>query len=135
MPPSTRAGQTGRDDDQATTGNGREEGWLTLVVRILQLANPALTAEEAIVWAMGLVNISNQVSGVASPRPGSGGSTGAILVLSNRSATIDLCDSYRLVRQQLGGVGMNVVCYCRSRLTTVDTPFRGGSARSILIRR
>ncbi|SOV04850.1 uncharacterized protein UDID_17211 [Ustilago sp. UG-2017a] len=63
MPPSTRAGQTGReerDDDQATVGNGREEGWLTQVVRILQLANPALTAEEAIVRAMGLVNISNQ---------------------------------------------------------------------------
>ncbi|KAJ1028891.1 hypothetical protein NDA18_002915 [Ustilago nuda] len=30
------------------------------VVRILQLANPALTADEAIVRAMGLVNISNQ---------------------------------------------------------------------------
>ena len=30
------------------------------VVRILQLANPALTAEEAIVWVMGLVTISNQ---------------------------------------------------------------------------
>ncbi|KAJ1587645.1 hypothetical protein NDA15_007303 [Ustilago hordei] len=60
MPPSTRAGQVGRDDDQATAGNGREEGWLTQVVRILQLANPALMAEEAIVRAMGLVNISNQ---------------------------------------------------------------------------
>ncbi|SOV03357.1 uncharacterized protein UDID_18647 [Ustilago sp. UG-2017a] len=60
MPPSTRAGQTGRDDDQATAGNGQEEGWLTQVVRILQLANLALTAEEAIVRAMGLVNISNQ---------------------------------------------------------------------------
>ncbi|KAJ1044174.1 hypothetical protein NDA10_000389 [Ustilago hordei] len=61
MPPSTRAGQTGRgDDDQTTTGNGQEEGWLTQVVRILQLANPALSAEEAIVRAMGLVNISNQ---------------------------------------------------------------------------
>ncbi|SOV08799.1 uncharacterized protein UDID_17739 [Ustilago sp. UG-2017a] len=60
MPPSTRAGQTGRDDDQATAGNGQEEGWLTQVVRILQLANPALTAEEAIVQAMGLVNVSNQ---------------------------------------------------------------------------
>ncbi|SOV09289.1 uncharacterized protein UDID_18549 [Ustilago sp. UG-2017a] len=61
MPPSTRAGQTGRDDDQATAGNGREEGWLTQVVRILQLANPALTAEEAIVRAMSLVNVGNQV--------------------------------------------------------------------------
>ncbi|SOV09504.1 uncharacterized protein UDID_19001 [Ustilago sp. UG-2017a] len=60
MPPSTRAGQTGRDDDQATAGNGREEGWLTQAVRILQLANPALTAEEAIAQAMGLVNINNQ---------------------------------------------------------------------------
>ncbi|KAJ1041495.1 hypothetical protein NDA11_004235 [Ustilago hordei] len=61
MPPSTRAGQTGRgDDDQMTTGNGQEEGWLTQVVRILQLANPALTAEEAIVRAMGLISISNQ---------------------------------------------------------------------------
>ncbi|SOV02452.1 uncharacterized protein UDID_19460 [Ustilago sp. UG-2017a] len=60
MPPSTRAGQTGRDDDQATAGNGREEGWLTQAVRILQLANPALTAEEAIARAMGLVNINNQ---------------------------------------------------------------------------
>ncbi|SOV07412.1 uncharacterized protein UDID_18902 [Ustilago sp. UG-2017a] len=61
MPPSTRAGQTGRgDDDQATTGNGQEEGWLMQVVRILQLANPALTAEEAIVRAMGLISISNQ---------------------------------------------------------------------------
>ena len=65
MPPSTRAGQTGReerDDDQAaaTAGNGREEGWLTQVVRILQLANPALTAEEAIVRAMSLVNVGNQ---------------------------------------------------------------------------
>ncbi|SOV04457.1 uncharacterized protein UDID_17093 [Ustilago sp. UG-2017a] len=65
MPPSTRAGQTGReerDDDQAaaTAGNGHEEGWLTQVVRILQLANPALTAEEAIVQAMSLVSISNQ---------------------------------------------------------------------------
>ncbi|KAJ1574117.1 hypothetical protein NDA12_004686 [Ustilago hordei] len=61
MPPSTRAGQTGRgDDDQTTTSNGQEEGWLTQVVRILQLANPALSAEEAIVRAMGLVNISNQ---------------------------------------------------------------------------
>ncbi|UTT96537.1 hypothetical protein NDA17_001997 [Ustilago hordei] len=60
MPPSTRAGQVGRDDDQATAGNGQEEGWLMQVVRILQLANPALMAEEAIVRAMGLVNISNQ---------------------------------------------------------------------------
>ncbi|KAJ1028838.1 hypothetical protein NDA18_002863 [Ustilago nuda] len=63
MPPSTRAGQTGReerDDDQTAAGNAREEGWLTQVVRILQLANPALTADEAIVRAMGLVNISNQ---------------------------------------------------------------------------
>ncbi|SYW86936.1 uncharacterized protein UHO2_06153 [Ustilago hordei] len=65
MPPSTRAGQTGReerDDDQAamTVGNGWEEGWLTQVVRILQLANPVLTAEEAIVRAMGLVSISIQ---------------------------------------------------------------------------
>ncbi|KAJ1041320.1 hypothetical protein NDA10_006503 [Ustilago hordei] len=61
MPSSTRAGQTGRgDDDQTTTGNGQEEGWLTQVVRILQLANPALTAEEAIVRAMGLISISNQ---------------------------------------------------------------------------
>ncbi|SOV01359.1 uncharacterized protein UDID_17638 [Ustilago sp. UG-2017a] len=65
MLPSTRAGQTGReerDDDQAaaTAGNGREEGWLTQVVRILQLVNPALTAEEAIVRAMSLVNVGNQ---------------------------------------------------------------------------
>ncbi|SOV02839.1 uncharacterized protein UDID_18046 [Ustilago sp. UG-2017a] len=65
MPPSTRAGQTGReerDDDQvaAAVGNSWEEGWLTQVVRILQLANPALTAEEAIVRAMGLISISNQ---------------------------------------------------------------------------
>ncbi|SOV08772.1 uncharacterized protein UDID_17725 [Ustilago sp. UG-2017a] len=62
MPPLTRARQTGRDDDQAAaaTGNGREEGWLTQVVRILQLVNPALMAEEAIVWAMGLVSISGQ---------------------------------------------------------------------------
>ncbi|SOV06564.1 uncharacterized protein UDID_17524 [Ustilago sp. UG-2017a] len=59
MPPSTRAGQAG-DDDQVTTGNGPEEGWLTQVVRILQLENPALPAEEAIVWAMGLVSINNQ---------------------------------------------------------------------------
>ncbi|SOV07377.1 uncharacterized protein UDID_18891 [Ustilago sp. UG-2017a] len=65
MPPSTQAGQTGReerDDDQVamTAGNGQEEGWLTQVVKILQLANPALTAEEAIVRVMGLVSISNQ---------------------------------------------------------------------------
>ena len=61
MPPSTRAGQTGRgDDDQTTTSSGQEEGWLTQVVRILQQANPALSAEEAIVRAMGLVNNSNQ---------------------------------------------------------------------------
>ncbi|KAJ1044343.1 hypothetical protein NDA10_000352 [Ustilago hordei] len=61
MPPSTRAGQMGRgDDDQTTTGNRQEEGWLMQVVRILQLANPALTAEEAIVRAMGLISISNQ---------------------------------------------------------------------------
>ncbi|UTT96699.1 hypothetical protein NDA17_004741 [Ustilago hordei] len=65
MPPVTRAGQTRRDerdDDQvaAAAGNGQEEGWLMQVVRILQLANPALMAEEAIVWAMGLVTISNQ---------------------------------------------------------------------------
>ncbi|SOV04849.1 uncharacterized protein UDID_17210 [Ustilago sp. UG-2017a] len=60
MPPLTRAGQSGRDDDQAAAGNGREEGWLMQVVKILQLANPALTAEEAIVQAMSLVNISNQ---------------------------------------------------------------------------
>ncbi|SOV01597.1 uncharacterized protein UDID_18137 [Ustilago sp. UG-2017a] len=65
MPPSTQAGQTGReerDDDQAATtvGNGRKEGWLTQVVRILQLANPALTVEEAIVQAMSLVNVGNQ---------------------------------------------------------------------------
>ncbi|SOV05793.1 uncharacterized protein UDID_18522 [Ustilago sp. UG-2017a] len=46
MPPSTRAGQTGRDDDQAAAATGN--------------ANPALTAEEAIVWAMGLVSISGQ---------------------------------------------------------------------------
>ncbi|KAJ1599390.1 hypothetical protein NDA14_000588 [Ustilago hordei] len=61
MPPSTRAGQAGRgDDDQVTTANGPKEGWLMQVVRILQLANPVLTAEEAIIWAMGLVNINNQ---------------------------------------------------------------------------
>ncbi|SOV06148.1 uncharacterized protein UDID_19416 [Ustilago sp. UG-2017a] len=65
MPPSTRAGQTGReerDNDQAAAiaGNGREEGWLTQVVRILQLANPALTAEEAIIRVMSLVNVGNQ---------------------------------------------------------------------------
>ncbi|SYW81750.1 uncharacterized protein UHO2_00254 [Ustilago hordei] len=62
MPPLTRAGQTGRDDEQAAvaTGNSQEEGWLTQVVRILQLANPALTAEEVIVQAMGLVSISGQ---------------------------------------------------------------------------
>ena len=61
MPPSARDGQTGRgDDDQATAGNGHEEGWLTQVVKILQLANPVLTAEEAIVRAMSLVSISNQ---------------------------------------------------------------------------
>ncbi|SOV09313.1 uncharacterized protein UDID_18552 [Ustilago sp. UG-2017a] len=60
MPPLTRAGQMERDDDQATVGNGREEGWLMQVVRILQLVNLALTAEEVIVRAMGLVNISNQ---------------------------------------------------------------------------
>ncbi|KAJ1035149.1 hypothetical protein NDA18_000746 [Ustilago nuda] len=63
MLPSTRAGQTerdDRDDDQVTTGSRREEGWLMQVVRILQLANPALTAEEAIVRAMSLINVSNQ---------------------------------------------------------------------------
>ncbi|KAJ1023647.1 hypothetical protein NDA18_004634 [Ustilago nuda] len=65
MPPSTRAGQTGReerDDDQAAaaTGNGRKEGWLTQIVRILQLANLALTAEEVIVRAMSLVSVGNQ---------------------------------------------------------------------------
>ncbi|KAJ1037440.1 hypothetical protein NDA10_007409 [Ustilago hordei] len=65
MPPSTRAGQMGReerDDDQAATtmGNGCEEGWLTQVVRILQLANLALTVEEAIVQAMSLISISSQ---------------------------------------------------------------------------
>ncbi|SYW79541.1 uncharacterized protein UHO2_04184 [Ustilago hordei] len=61
MPPLTRAGQTGRgDDDQTTTGNGQEEGWLMQVVRILQLANPALMAKEAIMRAMGLISISNQ---------------------------------------------------------------------------
>ena len=54
MLPSTRAGQTGReerDDDQAavTVGNGCKEGWLMQIVRILQLANLALTAEEAII--------------------------------------------------------------------------------------
>ncbi|SPC65512.1 related to retrotransposon protein [Ustilago sp. UG-2017b] len=55
-------GREERDDDQAaaTAGNGHEEGWLTQVVRILQLANPALTAEEAIVRAMSLVNVGNQ---------------------------------------------------------------------------
>ncbi|KAJ1036703.1 hypothetical protein NDA10_001997 [Ustilago hordei] len=61
MPPLTRAGQTGRgDDDQTTTGNRQEEGWLMQVVRILQLVNPALMAEEAIMRAMGLISISNQ---------------------------------------------------------------------------
>ncbi|SOV06171.1 uncharacterized protein UDID_19424 [Ustilago sp. UG-2017a] len=65
MPPLTQAGQTGREereDDQvaAAVGSGQEEGWLTQVVRILQLANPALTAEEAIVRVMGLISISNQ---------------------------------------------------------------------------
>ncbi|SYW74270.1 uncharacterized protein UHO2_01135 [Ustilago hordei] len=65
MPPSTRAGQTGReerDDDQAaaTAGNGCKEGWLTQVVRILQLANLALTVEEAIVQVMSLISISSQ---------------------------------------------------------------------------
>ncbi|KAJ1034208.1 hypothetical protein NDA18_001073 [Ustilago nuda] len=65
MPPSTRAGQMGReerDDDQAATatGNGRKEGWLTQIVRILQLANLALTVEEAIVQAMSLVSVGNQ---------------------------------------------------------------------------
>ncbi|SOV03191.1 uncharacterized protein UDID_18345 [Ustilago sp. UG-2017a] len=62
MPPLTRAGQSERDDDQAAAGNGQEEGWLTQVVKTLQLANPALTAEEVIVQAMSPVNISNQVS-------------------------------------------------------------------------
>ncbi|KAJ1585053.1 hypothetical protein NDA11_002754 [Ustilago hordei] len=62
MPPLTRARQTGRDDEQvaAATGNGREEGWLMQVVRILQLVNPALMAKEAIIRAMGLVSISGQ---------------------------------------------------------------------------
>ncbi|SOV02005.1 uncharacterized protein UDID_18931 [Ustilago sp. UG-2017a] len=61
MLPSTRAGQMGRgDDDQVTAGNGHEEGWLMQVVKILQLANSALTAEEAIVRAMSLISISNQ---------------------------------------------------------------------------
>ncbi|SOV07243.1 uncharacterized protein UDID_18752 [Ustilago sp. UG-2017a] len=59
---NTKTGREERDDDQvaATAGNGREEGWLTQVVRILQLANLALTAEEAIVRVMSLVNIGNQ---------------------------------------------------------------------------
>ncbi|KAJ1027903.1 hypothetical protein NDA13_003360 [Ustilago tritici] len=61
MPPLTRAGQAGRGDDgQVTTGNGPKEGWLMQVVRILQLANPVLPAEEAIIQAMGLVSINNQ---------------------------------------------------------------------------
>ncbi|CCF52776.1 hypothetical protein NDA11_006938 [Ustilago hordei] len=61
MPPSTRAGQTGRgDDDQVTTGNGPKEGWLMQVVKFLQLANPALMAKEASIWAMGLVSTNNQ---------------------------------------------------------------------------
>ncbi|SPC63197.1 uncharacterized protein UHOD_12069 [Ustilago sp. UG-2017b] len=37
------------------------------------------------------------LSEVVRLRPGTGGSTGAILVSSNRSATIELCDSYRIV--------------------------------------
>ena len=98
MPPSTRAGQTGRgDDDQTTTGNGQEEGWLTQVVRILQLANPAPTAEEAIVRAMGLISISNQTPRRETEKiPVRGLAPETQVDLSRYSVTIELCDSYCL---------------------------------------
>ena len=67
--------------------------------------------------------------------------------LSRSSVTIQLCDSYclglgleELVARRLSSCAVTAggVCcirYCRFRLTSVDTPFRGGSARSVSIRR
>ncbi|SPC62440.1 related to retrotransposon nucleocapsid protein [Ustilago sp. UG-2017b] len=61
-----------------------------------------LTDHEALKYFKSQWRITGQqarwaVSEVGRLRPGSGGSTGAILVSSNRSATIELCDSYRIV--------------------------------------
>ncbi|CDW97587.1 hypothetical protein [Sporisorium scitamineum] len=39
---------------------GPQEGWLTEAVRILQQANPDLAAKQALIQAMGLINISTQ---------------------------------------------------------------------------
>ncbi|SOV07320.1 uncharacterized protein UDID_18869 [Ustilago sp. UG-2017a] len=63
--------------------------------------------------------------------------------LSRYSATIKLCDSYclgtgpdELIARRLSSCvmgGICCICYRRFRLASVDTPFRGGSARSISI--
>ncbi|SOV03667.1 uncharacterized protein UDID_19112 [Ustilago sp. UG-2017a] len=67
--------------------------------------------------------------------------------LSRYSVTIKLCDSYclgislgELIARRLSSCAMTAggvccICYRRFRLTSVDTPFRGGSARSVSIRR
>ncbi|SOV09099.1 uncharacterized protein UDID_18265 [Ustilago sp. UG-2017a] len=67
--------------------------------------------------------------------------------LSRYSVTIKLCDSYclgislgELIARRLSSCAMTAggvccICYRRFRLTSVDTPFRGGSARSISIGR
>ncbi|SOV02320.1 uncharacterized protein UDID_19194 [Ustilago sp. UG-2017a] len=67
--------------------------------------------------------------------------------LSRYSVTIKLCNSYclgislgELIARRLSSCAMTAggvccICYRRFRLTSVDTPFRGGSARSISMRR
>ena len=61
MQSSRRAGRAGRgDDDQAAPAMGPQEGWLTEAVRILQQANPDMGVEQALVQAMGLMNVNAQ---------------------------------------------------------------------------
>ncbi|SPC64725.1 uncharacterized protein UHOD_12108 [Ustilago sp. UG-2017b] len=43
-------------------------------------------------------------------------------------------DTWRLLSCAMTAGGVCGMCYRRFRLTSVDTPFRGGSARSVLIR-
>ena len=61
MRPTTRANQVGREDgDHPEGGTGGQDGLLSEAVRILQAAHPALTTEEALVRAMGMIHVSRQ---------------------------------------------------------------------------
>ncbi|SPC62337.1 uncharacterized protein UHOD_11515 [Ustilago sp. UG-2017b] len=64
------------------------------------------------------------VSAVARLRPGSGGSTGAILVSSNRSATIELCDDSLVALRWLGTIDINTKVMVKS-VVSMKTPRSG----------